>query len=120
MLQRMRAQHGDLEEVSATEKSLQDLCTRHGLAVPSPKPTPIISQEAITAAINQTIEMLVPGSDLLQIALGNREMPTTADGLIKWAFTTALEFLSGGKVLKFFKSSFVRKIEGHILKLATI
>jgi hypothetical protein len=119
MLHKMQVQHSGLEEVVATERTLRDLCARYELAVPGPKPAPFISPKAIGRAINQAMELLVPGNDLLQIALGNKAMPTTAKGRIELFISTALDFMPGGKLMRLFKSTAVRKVQGHLLKMAS-
>jgi hypothetical protein len=115
----MQAQHSGLEEVADTQKSLRDLCARYELAMPGPKPAPSISPETIGRAINQAMELLVPGNDLLQIALGNKKMPDTPEARIELFISTALDFMPGGKLMRLFKSAAARKVQGHILKLAS-
>jgi hypothetical protein len=104
--------------ISATQKSLTDLCSRYGLPVPAIRPHPPISPEALKSIFNHALDMAVPGSELIKIVLGTEEMPTSREKWVEVAVNTALELLPGGKFLRLVRSSAVGKIQGQILKLA--
>jgi hypothetical protein len=105
--------------ISATQKSLTDLCGRYNLAVPTVRPRPPISKETLQAIFNQALDMVAPGSELIQMGLGTKPMPSSRDEWIQVAVNTALGLLPGGKFLRLVRSSAVGKIQGQILRLAT-
>lgn len=106
------------QDLKNTEASLAELCKEYNLPVPDTKPEPPINKEMLKGAFNQALDMLLPASDLIKIALGTKGMPTNSDEWMSLAVSTVLDFLPGGKMLRLLKSSAVKRIEGHILKLA--
>jgi len=110
------------QDLKNTKTSLAGLCKKHNLPEPDTKPELPISKETLKGAFNQALDMLLPASDLVKIALGTKEMPTNNSEWVRLAMNTVLDFMPGGKIFKFLKGNSARfgmkKIESQILKIA--